>query len=48
MKAASSELSAHLAAEVTTLASCWRVTRKDGAGFFFTDHDRDLAVDGNV
>ena len=48
MKAASSALATHLAGEVTTLASCWRVTRKDGAEFFFTDHDRDLVVDGQV
>lgn len=48
MKAASPALSAHLAGEVTTLASCWRVTRKDGAEFFFTDHDRDLVVDGEA
>jgi uncharacterized phage protein (TIGR02218 family) len=48
MKAASSALSAHLAGEVTTLASCWRVTRTDGAEFFFTDHDRDIVFDGDV
>jgi uncharacterized phage protein (TIGR02218 family) len=48
MKAASSALATHIAGEVTTLASCWRVTRKDGAAFFFTDHDRDLVVDGQL
>jgi uncharacterized phage protein (TIGR02218 family) len=48
MKSISSALTAHLAGEVTTLATCWRVTRKDGREFFFTDHDRDLGFDGNV
>lgn len=48
MKSISSALATHLAGEVTTLATCWRVTRKDGREFFFTDHDRDLAFDGNV
>jgi uncharacterized phage protein (TIGR02218 family) len=48
MKSISSALAAHLASEVTTLATCWRVTRKDGQQFFFTDHDRNLAFDGNL
>ena len=48
MKSISSALAAHLAGEVTTLATCWQVTRKDGREFFFTDHDRDLAFDGNL
>jgi hypothetical protein len=29
---------AHLDAETTQLAAIWRITRKDGAQFFFTDH----------
>lgn len=32
--------------EATTLARCWRVLRRDGAVSGFTDHDRDLVVDG--
>lgn len=47
-KSISSALTTHLAGEVTTLATCWRVTRKDGREFFFTDHDRDLAFDGDT
>lgn len=31
---------------VTRLAWCWRVTRRDGQVFGFTDHDRPLAFDG--
>lgn len=45
MKDASAGLNAHLQQEVTTLATCWRVTRTDGVSFYFTDHDRDLVVD---
>lgn len=37
---------AHLAQEVTTLATCWNIKGKDGVTLYFTDHDRDLIVDG--
>jgi hypothetical protein len=33
---------AHLDLETTRLAAIWRITRKDGQQFFFTDHDRDI------
>jgi hypothetical protein len=46
MKQASSQLTAHLAGPVTTLASCWEITRRDGQIFRFTDHDRDLEIAG--
>lgn len=36
----------HLEQEVTTLCHCWRLTRRDGAVFGFTDHDRTLICDG--
>ena len=48
MKPLSAALAAHLAQEVTTLATCWRVTRRDGEVFGFTDHDRDLTVDNQL
>ena len=48
MKSTSTALAAHLAGPVTTLATCWRITRVDGAEFFFTDHDQDLLFDGHV
>ena len=41
-------LAAHLAQEVTTLATCWSMKRKDGATRYFTSHDRDVVVDGNT
>ncbi len=39
-------LQARLDAGVTTLAQAWRLTRRDGVVLGFTDHDRDLVVDG--
>jgi uncharacterized phage protein (TIGR02218 family) len=48
MNSVSTALATHLAGAVTTLATCWRITRTDGVVFRFTDHDRDLVVDGEV
>jgi uncharacterized phage protein (TIGR02218 family) len=48
MKTVSVALKAHLAGEVTTLCTCWRITRRDGTEFFFTDHDVDLVVDSET
>ena len=48
MKSTSAALAAHLAGPVTTLATCWRISRVDGKEFFFTDHDRDLSFEGKV
>ena len=31
---------------MTTLATCWKITRRDGVVLGFTDHVRDLEVDG--
>jgi uncharacterized phage protein (TIGR02218 family) len=46
MKTISSALTQHLAGEVTTLATCWKISRHDGVVLGFTDHVRDLEVDG--
>ncbi len=46
--ALSQEFEAHLQSGLTTVARCWQVTRRDGAVFGFTDHDRDLSFDGTV
>ena len=46
MKDCGESLGLHLAEDVTRLASLWRVTRTDGTEMGFTDHDRDLVVDG--
>src|ERR687897_444924 len=45
MKTISAGLAQHLAGEVTTLATCWKVTRRDGVVLGFIDHVRDLALD---
>ena len=34
--------------ELTTVALCWRVERRDGVAIGLTAHDRDLAIDGLV
>ena len=43
-----SGLAAHLGEGVTTLCRAWRLWRRDGAVFGFTDHDRDLSFDGTI
>ena len=48
MKTLSNELSAHLAGEVTTLAQCWKLTRRDGTLLGFTDHDADITYDSQL
>ena len=48
MKTLSLEFSAHVASGTTTLAWCWRLTRRDGAVLGFTEHDRDLVFDGTT
>lgn len=46
MKQLSPALQAHLDTGATTLAWCWRISRRDGVVLGFTDHDRVLAFDG--
>lgn len=46
MKNISSELKIHLAGEVTTLATIWRIERRDGRVFGFTDHDQTIIFEG--
>src|SRR3954469_19092467 len=41
-------LSAHLADGATTLCHCWKLIRRDGKTFGFTDHDRDLTFGGTT
>jgi uncharacterized phage protein (TIGR02218 family) len=42
MKSLSLSLQAHLDGGTTTLAWCWKLTRRDGVTFGFTDHDCDI------
>lgn len=46
MKSAGASLLAHMQGEVTTLCTCWKVTRTDGRVFGFTDHTSDLTISG--
>lgn len=48
MQTLTTAFEAHLASEVTTLATCWSIARTDGVLLRFTDHDRDLMVGGHV
>lgn len=45
MRTASSNLTAHIAGEVTTLAVCWKLSLVDGSVMGFTDHTSDLTID---
>ena len=48
VKAISAGLRTHLQGEVTTWATCWRVTLTDGTVYTLTDHDADLVIDGRT
>lgn len=45
MKNVAPELETHLDSDATTLCNAWRLTRKDGVVFGFTDHDNMLEFD---
>jgi len=34
--------------ELSTIALCWRIERRDGVAIGLTDHDRDLMIDGLI
>ncbi len=48
MKSLSPAFQAHLDSGTTTLCHCWRLVRRDGTVFGFTDHDRDLSFAGTL
>lgn len=48
MRALDPAFAAHIASGATTLATCWKIARSDGAVIGFTDHDAALAFDGCV
>lgn len=41
-------LADHFSREVTTVCTCWRLTRTDGETTGYTDHDRPLIIDGTA
>lgn len=48
MKSVSANLLAHLASEVATLATCWRIVLTDATVLRFTDHNADLLINGEL
>lgn len=46
MRSIGSQLKAHFGSGVTTLATCWKITRADGVVMGFTDLDQSLAIGG--
>lgn len=48
MKSVSTAMATHLAGETTTLATLWRVVRRDAQVFTFTDHDQDVIYGGET
>lgn len=48
MRTASSQLNAHLAGEVTSLAICWKLTLVDNSVMGFTDHTSDLTISAQL
>ncbi|MEI4486590.1 DUF2163 domain-containing protein [Frigidibacter sp. MR17.14] len=40
------DLLARLGGGATTVCRCWRLVRRDGRAYGFTDHDRDLSFEG--
>jgi len=48
MRTVPTGLAAHLQGAATTTCHAWRLTRRDGTVFGFTEHDRDLTFDGTL
>lgn len=48
MKTASAAMQAHLQQTLTTLCTCWQLTREDGVALFFTDLDIPISYGGNT
>lgn len=46
MKTIGAGLQTHLESETTTLATCWKITRRDATVLGFTDHDAPLVISG--
>jgi hypothetical protein len=44
LKSGAPGINSHIAQEVTTLAGCLKITRKDGEVFAYTTHDEDLVI----
>ena len=48
MRTISTSFQAHLESEVQTVALCWKIQRKDGTIYHYTDHDAAIVYDGST
>jgi uncharacterized phage protein (TIGR02218 family) len=48
MKTASAGLISHISGDALTMATLWRITRRDAQVFRFTDHNRDITYGGET
>ncbi|MCF6197057.1 MAG: DUF2163 domain-containing protein [Emcibacter sp.] len=48
MKVISAALKTHLSGEVTTMVTCWVITRRDGVRMGFATHDKELEIDNLI
>ncbi len=48
MRVISPQLEAHFSSAVTTLATCWHISRQDGVELGFTDHDVSIILNNMV
>jgi uncharacterized phage protein (TIGR02218 family) len=47
-KTISNDLKTHIASDLATVCTCWRIARVDGQEWFYTDHDVDVVYDGDT
>lgn len=45
MKITTTELNNHISGDVTTIATCWKLTLRNSSIIGFTDHDKDIVID---
>lgn len=48
MKTLTATFQEHLAGGLLTVAWAWKITCTNGNEYFFTDHDTDLLIDGDI
>ena len=48
MRTISTSFQTHLESEVQTVALCWKIQRKDGTVYHYTDHDELIVYDGST
>jgi hypothetical protein len=46
MKGTAAALLTAMSQDVTTIAGCWIILRRDGTEYTFTDHQTDLVISG--